>query len=80
MVKFAKYGTAPVSAYSPFFFISPEKEKEFNEAPESVRKMAMALLEATVKQSMRELNNEMVLQKLQELDERMYKLEKRENG
>lgn len=80
MAKFAKYGTCPIEEYSPFFFISPEKEKEFNEAPEAVRKMAMALLELTVKQSMRELTDEMILKKLQELDERLVKLEGTING
>jgi len=75
MTKFTryKYGSSPVK--SSCFFMSPEAEKLFNEADEEVKKVSMALLEATIKRSMNELNQEFILKRFEELEERVSKLE-----
>lgn len=72
----SKLGTSPINNKS-YFFSSPEKEKEFNEAPEDVKKMAMSLLDITVRKSMRDIQLDFIIKKFDELEERLEKLEKK---
>jgi hypothetical protein len=65
-----------MEAYSNrFFFLSDEKEKEFRSQPPEVQKAAMYLLERTVKQSMRELTDDLFMKKIEDLEKRISKLE-----
>jgi hypothetical protein len=72
---FKKYSTAPVGVS--YMFMDAEKEKEFLEAPEAVRKCAMLLLEKCVRNKMDELCYGYVMDNLDRLYKRVEELEKR---
>lgn len=77
MSKFTKYGTAPVST-SEFFFTSEEARNEFENADPNVKKCAMHLLEMCVKKSMHDIQQDYILKRFQELEERIKNLEDRD--
>jgi hypothetical protein len=68
-----KYGSAPV--YSQMFFFSKEAEDNFNNAEPAVKKAAMALLEMTCKKSMYDLTMDYIAKSLEEIHQRLEKLE-----
>ena len=75
MTKFASYELNPIQTYGTMIFLSPEAEKQFNEAPEEVKNYSIALLSKCINKSMRELVDDTICKKLNELENRIKSLE-----
>lgn len=68
-----QFGAAPIYHR---FFLSKEAEEQFNAADDAVKKTAMAMIEMTCKESMREIEMDYIAQALEDIYNRLEKLER----
>lgn len=72
-----KYSVCPISVDTRAFFFSKEAQEQFEAADENVKKKAMALLEMTVKQSMKRIEMDFIREALSDIFLRLEKLEEK---
>lgn len=75
--KLEKFGKSPVHAISGTMFVNKEAEETFNNAEPAVRKHVEYILNKCINQSMHELCMDHILNRFEEVYERLQKLEEK---